>query len=98
MYAGSLEYAVTTTILQLQTGLLQYIIHIHGVGTTASHLVPVQLPGNCTICASLYVCSGMPRKCLFNTKKRATGSVGKSGSAADASVSSPEAKKRRFVF
>ena len=34
----------------------------------------------------------MPRKRLFNTKQ-ATGSVGKSGSAADASVSSPEAKK-----
>ena len=65
------------------------------LGTTASHLVPVQLPGNCTICVSLYVCSGMLRKCLFDTKKRATGSVGKSGSAADASVSSPEAKKRR---
>ena len=37
----------------------------------------------------------MPRKRLFNTKKRATGSAGKSGSAADAGVSSPEAKKRR---
>ena len=34
----------------------------------------------------------MPRKRLFNTK-RATGSVGKSGSAADARVSRPEAKK-----
>ena len=34
----------------------------------------------------------MPRKRLFNTK-RATGTAGKSGSAADASVSSPEAKK-----
>ena len=34
----------------------------------------------------------MPRKRLFNTK-RATGSSGKSVSAADASVSSPEAKK-----
>ena len=34
----------------------------------------------------------MPRKRLFNTK-RATGSAGKSGSSADASVSSPEAKK-----
>ena len=34
----------------------------------------------------------MPRKRLFNTK-RATGSAGKSGSPADASVSSPEAKK-----
>ena len=34
----------------------------------------------------------MPRKRLFNIK-RATGSAGKSGSAADASVSSPEAKK-----
>ena len=34
----------------------------------------------------------MPRKRLFNTK-RATDSAGKSGSAADASVSSPEAKK-----
>ena len=34
----------------------------------------------------------MPRKRLFNTK-RATGSAGKSRSAADSSVSSPEAKK-----
>ena len=34
----------------------------------------------------------MPRKRLFNTK-RATGSAGKSGRAADASVSSPESKK-----
>ena len=34
----------------------------------------------------------MPKKLLFNTKQ-ATGSVGKSGSAADASVSSPEANK-----
>ena len=37
----------------------------------------------------------MPRKHFFNTKKRATGSAGKSGSAADASISSPEAKKLR---
>ena len=35
----------------------------------------------------------MSRKRLFNTKKMATGSAGKSGSAADTSVSSPEAKK-----
>ena len=34
----------------------------------------------------------MPRKRLINTK-RATGSAGKRGSAADASVSSLEAKK-----
>ena len=34
----------------------------------------------------------MPRKHLFNTKQ-ATASAGKSGNAADASVSSPEAKK-----
>ena len=34
----------------------------------------------------------MPRKRLFNTNQ-ATGSMRKSGSAADASVSSPEAKK-----
>ena len=37
----------------------------------------------------------MPRMHLFKTKKWATGSAGKSGSADDASVSSPEAKKRR---
>ena len=39
----------------------------------------------------------MLRKHLFNTKKRATGSAGKSGSAADASISSPEAKKPGLV-
>ena len=38
----------------------------------------------------------MPRKCFFNTMKRATGSAGMSESAADAGVGSPEAKKRRI--